>query len=92
VTAEGLGALARHVDRLAPELLAAPIVRTWSGLRPLVPSGGPVIGRTSALANVVVALGHHRNGILLAPITAVAVRACVDGVAPPAATRPFVCR
>jgi glycine oxidase len=90
VTAEGLRALAAHVDRLAPELLAAPIVRTWSGLRPLCRAGGPVIGRSSRLANVLVALGHHRNGILLAPLTAAAVRACIDGARPPDATGPFV--
>ena len=49
-----------------------------------------MIGRAARLANVVVALGHHRNGILLAPITAVAVRACLDGTALPEATRAFV--
>jgi glycine oxidase len=92
VTPEGLQTLAAHVERLAPELLAAPIVRTWSGLRPLCRGGGPVIGRSARLENVHVALGHHRNGILLAPLTAVAVRACVDGVPPPAATLPFVRR
>jgi glycine oxidase len=90
VTANGLRALAAHVERLAPEMLAAPIVRAWSGLRPLHRAGGPVIGRSARHANVLVALGHHRNGILLAPITATALRAWLDGVAPPDATRPFV--
>jgi glycine oxidase len=90
VTPEGLRALTAHVDRLAPELLAAPVVRTWSGLRPLCRAGGPVIGRSSRLANVFVALGHHRNGILLAPLTAVALRACIEGTGSPDAARPFV--
>jgi glycine oxidase len=90
VTPEGLRALATHVERLAPELLAAPVVRTWAGLRPLCRAGGPVIGRAATLANVFVALGHHRNGILLAPLTAVALRACVEDIAPPDATRPFL--
>ena len=90
VTPDGLQALASHVDRLAPELLAAPVVRTWAGLRPLCRDGGPVLGRSTRHANVFVALGHHRNGILLAPLTAVALRACVEGGTPPEATRPFV--
>jgi glycine oxidase len=44
VTPDGLAALARHVDVLAPSLRSAPVVRSWSGLRPCVPDGGPVLG------------------------------------------------
>jgi glycine oxidase len=32
---------------------------------------------------VLVAAGHHRNGLLLAPITAAAVHAMATGTAPP---------
>jgi glycine oxidase len=89
VTVEGLHALASHVERLAPALSDAPVTRAWAGLRPLRRDGGPVIGRPRGLANVLVALGHFRNGILLAPVTAHAVRALADGTDVPAEARPF---
>ena len=45
------------------------VVETWAGLRPGSPDGRPYLGAT-ALEGYVVAAGHFRNGILLAPITA----------------------
>jgi glycine oxidase len=90
VTAEGIRLLAEHVERVAPAMLGAPIVRTWAGLRPYCRAGRPVIGRGARHENVLVALGHYRNGILLAALTAVAIRACAEGREVPAAVRPFV--
>jgi len=89
VTPDGLAALARHVEAVAPSLRAAPVVRSWSGLRPGVAGGGPVLGRSTTDENVLLALGHHRNGILLAPVTARAIAAWVEGTEPPAAAVPF---
>ena len=43
-----------------------------TGLRPATPDNTPYIGRT-ALEGVVAAVGHYRNGVLLAPLTAAAV-------------------
>ncbi|HXJ32586.1 MAG TPA: glycine oxidase ThiO [Candidatus Eisenbacteria bacterium] len=90
VTGDGVRQLLGHLARLTPEALRAPIVRAWAGLRPSVPGGGPVIGRARDAGNVLVATGHHRNGILLAPVTARTVAALVDGTPPPQAARPFV--
>ena len=58
-----------------PELATATILRTWSGLRPR-PEGrpAPVIGKLSGFSNVLLATGHYRNGVLLAPATAYAIR------------------
>jgi glycine/D-amino acid oxidase-like deaminating enzyme len=58
-----------------PELAAATIRRTWSGLRPR-PEGrpAPVIGKLPGFNNVLLATGHYRNGVLLAPATACAIR------------------
>ena len=89
VTPDGLAALARHLESVAPALRAAPVVRSWSGLRPCVPDGGPVLGPAAGLANVLVALGHHRAGILLAPVTARTIAAYADGHAPPAVAAAF---
>ncbi|BDI14593.1 hypothetical protein ANSO36C_03950 [Nostoc cf. commune SO-36] len=57
-----------------PELATATILRTWSGLRPR-PEGrpAPVIGKLPGFNNVLLATGHYRNGVLLAPATAYAI-------------------
>ncbi len=58
-----------------PALRESEIVRSWSGLRPR-PEGrpAPIIELLPGYRNVVLASGHYRNGVLLAPATAVAVR------------------
>ncbi|MBD2529049.1 FAD-binding oxidoreductase [Nostoc flagelliforme FACHB-838] len=58
-----------------PELATATILCTWSGLRPR-PEGrpAPVIGKLPGFSNVLLATGHYRNGVLLAPATAYAIR------------------
>ncbi|OBQ16574.1 FAD-binding oxidoreductase [Anabaena sp. AL93] len=59
----------------APELAAAKVLRTWSGLRPR-PEGrpAPVIDKLPGFTNILLATGHYRNGVLLAPATATAIR------------------
>jgi glycine oxidase len=47
------------------------LTETAAGLRPATPDNRPIIGPTAE--GPVVATGHHRNGILLAPVTAEAV-------------------
>lgn len=53
----------------------------WAGIRPMSPDGWPMIGRSG---DCLVAVGHSRNGWLLAPITAEIIRAYVfDAEIPP---------
>jgi glycine oxidase len=52
-----------------PELASAPITQSWAGLRPGTPDSVPILGATET-PGVLIASGHFRNGILLAPITA----------------------
>ena len=61
--------LHRRASRLWPTLRDYRPVECWTGLRPGTESGEPAIGRIEN-TNVWLAYGHHRNGILLAPITA----------------------
>jgi len=70
-----LQGLRERAIALCPALAAATIVRTWSGKRPR-PEGrpAPIIEFLPGYRNVVVATGHYRNGILLAPATARIVR------------------
>lgn len=58
-----------------PALADATIIRTWSGKRPR-PEGvpAPIIGQLAGYNNVLLATGHYRNGILLAPATAQMIR------------------
>lgn len=68
VTAGGLSAVMQHGLRMAPDLAGAPVVETWAGLRPMSKDGKPILGPAD-LEHLVLATGHYRNGILLAPIT-----------------------
>jgi len=54
---------------LVPALKNHEVVETWSGLRPDSPDHLPILGPTD-VEGLVMATGHFRNGILLAPITA----------------------
>lgn len=57
-----------------PELKSATILETWSGKRPR-PEGiaAPIIERLSGYSNVLLATAHYRNGVLLAPATAIEI-------------------
>ncbi len=69
VTAAGMHDLLDAALAVAPALASFAVVETWAGLRPGSHDGRPYLGAT-ALDGYVVASGHFRNGILLAPITA----------------------
>jgi glycine oxidase len=51
-----------------------PVMRTWAGLRPGSPDGLPLVGPVEGLGGLLLAVGHHRNGILLGPMTGVLVK------------------
>jgi glycine oxidase len=59
-----------------------PILRTWSGLRPVTPDGLPILGAEPRVGGLWYATGHGRNGILLAGLTGVLVRQLLDGEPP----------
>lgn len=63
-----LESLRQQAIAFCPELATATILSTWSGLRPR-PEGrpAPVIGKLPGFSNVLLATGHYRNGVLLAP-------------------------
>jgi glycine oxidase len=86
VTAGGVRALLEDAWRLLPGLDEAPLLECAAGLRPATPDGAPVL---DTVDGVHVATGHHRNGVLLAPVTADAVAAAVCDGAWPEFTEPF---
>lgn len=68
-TAGGVYELLRDASELVPGIDELQIEELSVGLRPGTPDNAPAIGR-GALEGLVWATGHHRNGILLAPLTA----------------------
>jgi glycine oxidase len=81
--------LAAGARRLIPALADAPVVEQWTGLRPRLNGGLPIISRFRP--GLIVATGHFRNGILLAPITAAAVHSLAAQQSPPCDLTPFTC-
>jgi glycine/D-amino acid oxidase-like deaminating enzyme len=65
--------------RLCPVLGHAPVVRRWAGIRPATPDLLPVLGTDPDVPALIYACGHSKNGILLAPETAVAVSNLAQG-------------
>jgi glycine oxidase len=85
VTAGGVHELLREAYRVLPDVAEMELVGTVAGLRPGTPDNLPIIGR-GAVDGLVLATGHFRNGILLAPLTAEAIAATLAGTeAPPSA-------
>ncbi|NNM97995.1 MAG: glycine oxidase ThiO [Candidatus Dormibacteraeota bacterium] len=82
-TLDGVLQVAAAARRLLPALGPARFAGSWAGLRPFA-RGGPLLGRSPASPRVLLATGHHRNGVLLAPITAELIaRAVLEGEDPP---------
>ncbi|HEY7072661.1 MAG TPA: glycine oxidase ThiO [Acidimicrobiales bacterium] len=86
-TAGGAYELLRDALALVPGLDDAELVAVRTGLRPGSPDDLPMVGPGGAVG-LVVATGHHRNGILLTPVTAEAVAATVLGEPLPAEVAP----
>jgi glycine oxidase len=83
-TADGIRALTEAVVELLPGARAAAFIEARAGLRPATPDGLPAIGPLRAAPRVVMATGHFRNGILLAPLTAeVVADYVIDGKSDP---------
>ena len=88
LTAGGVLALLDAAWRTVPSIEELPIDEMWVGHRPGSRDDAPILG-PGPVTGLVYATGHHRNGILLAPVTADAIaRLVLDGTVEPA-IRPF---
>lgn len=72
MTAGGVFRLLEAAWEALPQIEELPLDEMWVGFRPTSRDDAPILGPTS-VEGLVMATGHHRNGILLAPIT-------IDGV------------
>jgi glycine oxidase len=78
VTPAGMRKIFDAAIELFPGLASAEVLETWSGLRPGTPDDLPLLGPTD-IDGLLVATGHYRNGILLAPVTAKLMREWITG-------------
>jgi glycine oxidase len=88
VTARAVRDLLDAAIELVPSLAQATLRGAWSNFRPYTRDELPLLGPAGA-PGLILATGHYRNGILLAPITARIVCALVMGRKSPVDLRPF---
>jgi glycine oxidase len=78
VTAGGIHELLREAYRLLPDVAEMEFVDVTAGLRPGTPNNLPIVG-PGAVDGLILATGHFRNGILLAPLAAEGVADLLAG-------------
>ncbi|MFE6131656.1 glycine oxidase ThiO [Streptomyces sp. NPDC056437] len=91
VTAGGVYELLRDAHELVPGITELPLTETRAGLRPASPDNAPLLGPT-ALPGLHLATGHHRNGVLLTPVTGDVMAAVLVSGSLPDEARPFTPR
>ncbi|HMK21636.1 MAG TPA: glycine oxidase ThiO [Terriglobales bacterium] len=74
---ETIQRLRRAAIAMLPALAQARVLEDWAGLRPGTPDNLPILGET-AVPGYLVATGHFRDGILLAPVTARAMAQLIE--------------
>ncbi|MEM7437341.1 MAG: glycine oxidase ThiO [Myxococcota bacterium] len=82
ITFRGMADIIATARRIAPSLADATVHDHWSSFRPGTPDDLPLVGQTG-IEGLLLASGHYRNGILLAPVTAELI---AEAIADPSAT------
>lgn len=88
LTAGGIFELLRAAWEVVPGIYDLPIAETAAGLRPASRDDAPILGKTP-VDGLIMATGHYRKGILLAPVTACAIAELVLTGNTPEEIRPF---
>jgi len=86
-TVRGIAHIMSMAQSYCPKLSTAAFLRCWSGLRPATTDGLPVLSKTPQ--GLILAIGHFRNGIAAAPMTAQLVAELVYEKIPSLDIRPF---
>jgi glycine oxidase len=81
LTPNGQRSLQEGIGSLLPAASQWPPMERWWGFRPCTPDEGPLLG-ASAIPGLWLAAGHHRNGVLLAAITAELLTAALSPAGP----------
>ncbi len=77
---DSVDSLVQGARTVVPALADAPILETWTGLRPRLAGGKPIFARIND--HLSMCTGHFRNGILLTPISVAIMAALVNGDEP----------
>jgi glycine oxidase len=88
VTAGAVHDLLHDAMSVLPVTSELILAETCAGLRPGTPDNGPIVGGCG-VEGLLLATGHYRNGILMSPVTADAIVACLTGQRPAAEWEPF---
>jgi len=88
VRAGAISELLGDAIAVVPAVAELDLVETTARLRPGTPDNGPILGPTP-VDGLLLATGHHRNGILLAPLTALALVAVLRGESLPVEAKAF---
>ena len=78
LTPDGQKQLQAGIEALLPVASQWPPMERWWGFRPCTPDEGPLLG-AGPIPGIWLACGHHRNGVLLAAITAELIADAVIG-------------
>ena len=83
VSPDAVAGLRAAAVRAAPAVADCAEIARWAGLRPATPDGAPILGRAPSWPRRLwAALGHYRNGVLLAPASAESLAAEILGETP----------
>jgi glycine oxidase len=88
VTAGGVHDLLHDAIEVVPEVEELELAEVLARWRPGTPDNAPLLG-PSSLPGLVLATGHHRNGVLLTPVTAEATAELLATGALPEVAAPF---
>jgi glycine oxidase len=88
-TAGAIADLLSFASSLVPSLAGAHLERCWAGLRPGTADDLPVLGPVPGVANLFVAAGHFRSGIMLSPSTALVMKELLLGEPLTVSLEPF---
>lgn len=89
VTAGGVWQLLRDARSIVPGITELEFAEVVAGLRPGTPDNAPLLG-PSDLPGLVLATGHFRSGVLLAPVTADLITELLATGTSAAAATPFL--
>ena len=89
VTDEAMNAIKAMALEISPALKRVPLIDSWTGFRPRAADNLPVLGSCANIAGLILATGHYRNGILLAPITGELIADLIVSGEMPARLTPF---
>jgi glycine oxidase len=88
-TVEGIAGLLSQATTLTPALREAEMVASYGCLRPASADGLPLLGPVPDRPGLILATGHFRNGILLAPITGQLIAELIVREEPSISLSPF---